>query len=59
MLKNRELVNEKADEMAEIFRQKRLAEAQGIPYEPDSGDSGDLSATETDQELVAVGGADE
>jgi small subunit ribosomal protein S1 len=33
MLKNRDLVFEKADEMAEKYRQKLLAEATGVPYE--------------------------
>ena len=33
MLKNRDLVFEKADEMAEKYRRKLLAEAEGIPLE--------------------------
>lgn len=33
MLKSRDVVNEKADEMAEVFRQKRLAEAEGLPFD--------------------------
>jgi small subunit ribosomal protein S1 len=33
MLKNRELVYEKAEEMAEKYRQKLLAEAEGRPIE--------------------------
>lgn len=58
MLKNRDLVNEKAEEMAEIFRQKRLAEAQGIPYEPDVIDESLDGYIEEESELVAAG-ADE
>jgi small subunit ribosomal protein S1 len=56
MLKDRDLVNEKADEMAEIFRQKRLAEAQGIPYEPPTSvdDSDDA-----EDESLAVSAVDE
>ena len=33
MLKNRDLVFEKADEMAEKYRRKLLAEAEGVPLE--------------------------
>ncbi len=33
MLKNREIVFEKAEEMAEKYRQKLLAEAEGITLE--------------------------
>jgi small subunit ribosomal protein S1 len=59
MLKDRDLVNEKADEMAEIFRQKRLAEAQGIAYEPPIASDDDSTAEEDEQEAIAVGAIDE
>ncbi|MBE9174665.1 30S ribosomal protein S1 [Synechocystis salina LEGE 06155] len=58
MLKDRDLVNEKADEMAEIFRQKRLAEAQGIPYEPPASVD-DTDANDEEDESLAVSAVDE
>ena len=45
MLKNREIVFEKAEEMAEKYRQKLLAEAEGISLE-------ELQASEAAQEAV-------
>ncbi|QUS61567.1 30S ribosomal protein S1 [Synechocystis sp. PCC 7338] len=60
MLKDRDLVNEKADEMAEIFRQKRLAEAQGIPYEPPASvDDTDANDNDEEDESLAVSAVDE
>ncbi|MBD2654898.1 MULTISPECIES: 30S ribosomal protein S1 [Synechocystis] len=58
MLKDRDLVNEKADEMAEIFRQKRLAEAQGIPYEPPASVD-DTDTNDEEDESLAVSAVDE
>ncbi|AIE74517.1 SSU ribosomal protein S1p [Synechocystis sp. PCC 6714] len=55
MLKDRDLVNEKAEEMAEIFRQKRLAEAQGIPYEPPTS----MEDADEEDESLAVSAVDE
>ena len=50
MLKNRELVFEKAEEMAEKYRQKLLAEVQGITLEEEPEES--VSATDEPVEAV-------
>ncbi len=60
MLKNRELVFEKAEEMAEKYRQKLLAEAQGLTLEEmetlaateASAVTDDIPATTDDAEVV-------
>ena len=52
MLKNREIVFEKAEEMAEKYRQKLLAEAEGISVE-------ELQANEAAAEEAAEEPADE
>ncbi len=55
MLKNRDLVFEKAEEMAEKYRQKLLAEAQGIelPTEESAEDVPSASDTEPETETEA------
>jgi small subunit ribosomal protein S1 len=47
MLKNRELVFEKAEEMAEKYRQKLLAEAEGINLD-------EAETSEAEGEMVAA-----
>ena len=61
MLKNRELVFEKADEMAEKYRQKLLAEAQGLTIDetvseeiPSATEEEIPSATETAETTEAT-----
>jgi small subunit ribosomal protein S1 len=55
MLKNRELVFEKAEEMAEKYRQKLLAEAEGLTLEGDEA-TASVEATEEmpEEEMVAA-----
>ena len=56
MLKNREIVFEKAEEMAERYRQKLLAEAEGISLEElqaaEAADAAVEEASETANEVV-------
>ena len=56
MLKNREIVFEKAEEMAEKYRQKLLAEAEGITVEElaaaDESEAIEEPVSETTEEVV-------
>jgi small subunit ribosomal protein S1 len=56
MLKNRDIVFEKAEEMAERYRQKLLAEAEGITLEEvqavEAAEA--VTAEETEETLVAA-----
>jgi small subunit ribosomal protein S1 len=68
MLKNSELVFEKAEEMAEKYRQKLLAEAEGLTWEEmaaseEAAATEEITATEEetqeDLEEEMVGAVDE
>ncbi|MGF1588622.1 MAG: 30S ribosomal protein S1 [Pleurocapsa sp.] len=54
MLKNREIVFEKAEEMAEKYRQKLLSEAEGITLEEEAAVSNELAAEQDVTEEAAV-----
>ena len=59
MLKNREIVFEKAEEMAEKYRQKLLAEAEGITIEEVQAEEAAAAASESDPEVEVEASTEE